>query len=51
MTGTIDLPLADPGHGTRARVAPRRGKPATTQYSVTEVLGRAARVRAPARGA
>ena len=25
---------------------PRRGKPATTQYSVTEVLGRAARVRA-----
>ncbi|MBL9088488.1 MAG: RluA family pseudouridine synthase [Planctomycetia bacterium] len=44
--GTIDLPLADPGHGTRARVDPRRGKPATTEYSVTEVLGRAARVRA-----
>ena len=44
--GSIDLPLADPGHGTRARVDPRRGKPATTQYSVTEVLGRAARVRA-----
>lgn len=44
--GTIELPLADPGHGTRARVDPRRGKPATTLYSVTEVLGRAARVRA-----
>ncbi len=46
LSGTIDLPLADPGHGTRARVDPRRGKPATTVYSVTEVLGRAARVRA-----
>jgi len=46
LSGTIDLPLADPGHGTRARVDPRRGKPATTLYSVTEVLGRAARVRA-----
>jgi RluA family pseudouridine synthase len=44
--GTIDVPLADPGHGTRARVDPRRGKPATTHYAVTEVLGRAARVRA-----
>jgi 23S rRNA-/tRNA-specific pseudouridylate synthase len=43
--GSIDPPAGRPGHGTRAWI-PRRGKPATTQYSVTEVLGRAARVRA-----
>jgi RluA family pseudouridine synthase len=42
--GRIDLPLADPGHGTRARVD-QGGKPATTEYAVVEDFGRAARVR------
>jgi RluA family pseudouridine synthase len=43
--GEVDLPLADPGHGTRGRVD-RQGKPARTEYSVTEDLRTAARVRA-----
>lgn len=45
-TGTVDLPLAPPGHGTRGRVDDRRGKPSVTEYAVVEDLGTAARVRA-----
>jgi 23S rRNA pseudouridine1911/1915/1917 synthase len=45
MEGTIDLPLADPGHGTRARVD-RDGRPSRTEYRVVECLGTATRVRA-----
>jgi 23S rRNA pseudouridine955/2504/2580 synthase len=49
-SGTIDLPLADPGHGTRGRVDERRGKPARTEWELVEafpgVLGTgAARLR------
>lgn len=45
-SGTVDLPLAPPGHGTRGRVDDRRGKPSTTDYMVVEDLRTAARVRA-----
>ncbi|HVG94857.1 MAG TPA: RluA family pseudouridine synthase [Planctomycetota bacterium] len=45
-TGTIDAPLAGPGHGTRARVDTKWGKPARTDYAVLESFGDSARVRA-----
>ena len=44
-SGTIDLPLADPGHGGKGRVDPRNGRPARTDYVVLESFGVAARVR------
>lgn len=45
-SGTIDLPLSDPGFGGKGRVDPRDGKPARTEYAVVERLDGAARVRA-----
>lgn len=42
--GEIDLPLAPPGHGGRARVDEAHGKPARTRYRVVEAFGRAARI-------
>lgn len=42
--GTIDLPLAPPGHGGKARVDEGRGKPARTHYATTEVFVRSARL-------
>jgi 23S rRNA pseudouridine955/2504/2580 synthase len=44
-SGTIDLPLAPPGHGGKARVDPRDGRPATTRYEVVEAFEGAARLR------
>jgi RluA family pseudouridine synthase len=43
--GEIDLPLADPGHGTRGRVDHRYGKPAQTSWTVVETFEGAARLR------
>jgi tRNA pseudouridine32 synthase/23S rRNA pseudouridine746 synthase len=43
--GTIEKPLADPGHGTRGRVDLARGKPAKTEWVVVERFGTAARLR------
>jgi RluA family pseudouridine synthase len=45
-SGTIDLPIAAPGHGTKARTDRRWGKPARTDYAVIEAFGVASRVRA-----
>jgi RluA family pseudouridine synthase len=42
--GTIDAPLAPPGHGGKARVDAARGKPARTQYRTIETFPRAARL-------
>ena len=42
--GLIDLPLAPPGHGGKARVDQDSGKPARTQYRILETFVRAARV-------
>ena len=42
--GEIDLPLAPPGHGSRAFVDKIRGKPAVTRWRVLERLTRSARV-------
>jgi 23S rRNA pseudouridine1911/1915/1917 synthase len=42
--GDVDLPLAPPGHGGKARVAERGGKEALTRYAVTETFVRAARL-------
>ena len=42
--GTIDLPLAPPGHGGKARVDEVHGKPARTHWRVLERLPRAARL-------
>jgi RluA family pseudouridine synthase len=42
--GTIDLPLLDPGHGGRARVDPRRGKRAVTDYRTVERFEGASRL-------
>jgi RluA family pseudouridine synthase len=44
-SGTVDKPLADPGHGTRGRVDLARGKPARTEWSLLEAFGTAARLR------
>ncbi len=49
-SGTVDLPLADPGHGTKGRVDERHGRRALTEWALVEafpgVLGRgAARLR------
>jgi RluA family pseudouridine synthase len=43
--GTVDKPLADPGHGTRGRVDLARGKPASTEWVVVERFDGAARLR------
>jgi RluA family pseudouridine synthase len=43
--GEVDLPLADPGYGGKARVDPRRGKPALTRWTLIEKLPGAARLR------
>jgi RluA family pseudouridine synthase len=43
--GEIDLPLADPGHGTKGRVDPREGRPAVTRYAVVERFAGATRLR------
>jgi RluA family pseudouridine synthase len=45
VEGTIDAPLADPGHGGKARVDPRHGRPATTDWRVVEAFVGAARLR------
>ena len=42
--GLIDLPLAPPGHGGRARVSEEDGKPARTRYRTIETFVRAARL-------
>ncbi|MDJ0521657.1 MAG: RluA family pseudouridine synthase [Planctomycetota bacterium] len=42
--GTIDAPLAAPGHGGQARVDEARGKPARTHYRTLETFPRAARL-------
>jgi RluA family pseudouridine synthase len=42
--GAIDLPLADPGHGGRARVDMKRGRAARTEYRVVEAFRGAARL-------
>jgi RluA family pseudouridine synthase len=42
--GEVDLPLAPPARGGRARVDEAHGKPARTRYRVIEAFGRAARV-------
>ena len=43
--GVVDLPLADPGHGTRGRVDSTDGKPARTSWTVVERFDGAARLR------
>jgi RluA family pseudouridine synthase len=43
--GRIDLPLAPPGHGGKARVSPDRGKPSLTLYTTVESFDGAARLR------
>ena len=43
--GTVDLPLADPGYGTRGRVDRHEGKEALTRWSVLERFVGAARLR------
>ncbi|MHC5010557.1 MAG: RluA family pseudouridine synthase [Planctomycetota bacterium] len=43
--GEIDLPLAPPGHGGKARVDETRGKPARTRYATVETFPGAARLR------
>jgi 23S rRNA pseudouridine955/2504/2580 synthase len=43
--GRIDLPLAAPAHGGRARVDARMGKPAATLYATVEALDGASRLR------
>jgi RluA family pseudouridine synthase len=49
--GVIDAPLAPPGHGGKARVDQRRGKPSSTRYETVEPLDSASRVRlVPATG-
>ncbi len=44
-SGTVDLPLADPGYGTRGRVDSRRGKSARTDWTVVERFQGAARLK------
>jgi 23S rRNA pseudouridine1911/1915/1917 synthase len=43
--GEIDLPLSDPGHGGKARVDARNGKPSLTRWAVVERFPGAARLR------
>jgi RluA family pseudouridine synthase len=44
-SGTVEKPLADPGHGTRGRVDLARGKPAKTDWTLLEPFAGAARLR------
>ncbi len=43
-TGDIDIPLAPPGHRSKARVDETGGKPALTRYRTLETFVRAARL-------
>ncbi len=44
-SGLVDLPLADPGHGTKGRVDAKWGKPAQTEYAIVERFVGATRLR------